>query len=254
MKKKLFIIVKILAAVVVVLALFQLIRIAVTKQRTEAAFDDLRRRYAQISNEAPLNKEESTINKAACVNEKLLKLHEQNSDCVGWLTIDGTNIDYPVMLSAETPEFYLDHDFNGDYDYHGVPFIDAHASPSADNITIYGHSMLDGTMFSELTRFTEKTFCEKGLEIRFDTLDAEGRYQVVSVFKIAEKDIANFPYHLLNEFSEDGVTAADYVARSKYYALWYDDVKLNSEDKMITLSTCEYSLDNGRLVIVARRV
>ncbi len=252
MKKKLFFIVKIIAIAVVALALAQLLRIAIAKQHTESAFDSLRDRHTQSSDHASEGGAKATADEVKHVNESLLTLHEQNPDCVGWLTVGGTDIDYPVMLSAENPEFYLDHDFDGEFDYHGVPFIDAHASPDADNITIYGHSMLDGTMFSQLSRFTDEAFCEEGNEIRFDTLNAEGWYQVVSVFKIAEKDIANFPYHLLTDFSEDGVTAADYVARSKYYALWYDDVKLNPEDKLITLSTCEYTLDNGRLVVVAR--
>ena len=253
MNTKRFLILKILAAVLIILSVFQLCRITIAKHNTATSFDCLR---SQIS-EPPATRDEIADNTEtkAEKDSKIDSLQRLNPECVGWLKIDGTDIDYPVMLSLDDPEFYLDHDFDGNSSAYGVPFIDASGTEQSDNVTVYGHSMRDGSMFAQLERFTVPSFCKDKHSISFRTINGEKIYEAVSVFKISEKDVSSFPYHLYHDFSSESMLASDYIARSKYYAIWYDNTaKINDTDKFLTLSTCEYTLDNGRLVVVARAI
>lgn len=180
----------------------------------------------------------------------------QNGDMVGWISITDTRIDYPVMTCADDTEFYLSHDFYKNADRHGVPFIDSSYCDicSSDNLIIYGHNMHDGTMFADLNKYTDAEFCESHPYITFNTIYAEYTYQIIMVFKIEESDTSKFPYHTITQFDQSSVTVNDYIARAKYYSIWYDEQKISDDDKLLTLSTCEYTLTNGRLVIIAKRL
>lgn len=180
----------------------------------------------------------------------------QNGDMVGWISITDTRIDYPVMTCEDDAEFYLSHDFYKNADRHGVPFIDSSYCDicSSDNLIIYGHNMHDGTMFADLNKYTDADFCESHPYITFNTIYAEYTYQIIMVFKIEESDTSKFPYHTITQFNQSSVTVNDYIARAKYYSIWYDEQKISDDDKLLTLSTCEYTLTNGRLVIIAKRL
>lgn len=134
MKAKLYLILKILAAVLIVFSVVQLCRITIAKHNTATAFDRLR---SQIS-EPPATRDEIADNTEtkAEKDSKIDSLQRLNPECVGWLKIDGTDIDYPVMLSLDDPEFYLDHDFDGNSSAYGVPFIDASGTEQSDNVTV----------------------------------------------------------------------------------------------------------------------
>lgn len=180
----------------------------------------------------------------------------QNGDMVGWISITDTRIDYPVMTCEDDTEFYLSHDFYKNSDRHGVPFIDSSCCNilDSDNLIIYGHNMHDGTMFADLNKYTDVEFCKNHPYITFNTIYAEYTYQIVMVFKIEESDTTKFPYHTITQFDNSSVTVNDYIARAKYYSIWSDEQKISDDDKLLTLSTCEYTLTNGRLVIIAKRL
>lgn len=102
-------------------------------------------------------------------------LYAQNSDLAGWIQIDGTNINYPVMQSKHDPDFYLKHNFEKADSPHGCPYVQANCdlqTPS-DNILVYGHNMKDGTMFSDLLQYKRESFWEQHRIIRFDTMTAQ---------------------------------------------------------------------------------
>ncbi|MCQ2494186.1 MAG: class B sortase [Lachnospiraceae bacterium] len=180
----------------------------------------------------------------------------QNGDMVGWISITDTRIDYPVMTCEDDTEFYLSHDFYKNSDRHGVPFIDSSCCNilDSDNLIIYGHNMHDGTMFADLNKYTDVEFCKNHPYITFNTIYAEYTYHIVMVFKIEESDTTKFPYHTITQFDNSSVTVNDYIARAKYYSIWSDEQKISDDDKLLTLSTCEYTLTNGRLVIIAKRL
>ena len=118
------------------------------------------------------------------VIEKYADLYAQNKDLVGWIKIDDTKIDYPVMQTKGDPEYYLHRDFEGKYQYGGTPFMDPNSDilyPSA-NFLIYGHNMINNSLFGQLPDYYYKSFYDKHQIIYFDTIYGAGTYEVMAVF------------------------------------------------------------------------
>ena len=184
-------------------------------------------------------------------------LYERNNDLVGWICIEDTRINYPVMQSPDEPNFYLDHGFDkGETDY-GCPYVSeiCDVSKPSDNLILYGHHKKNGTMFTDLKKFRKKSFWENHKTFRFDTLYEKQTYEIIAVFKtvVYTNSASEFRYYQF----EDAKTPEEfdaYIATCKEKALYDTGVSAEYGDKLITLSTCEYSTKNGRLVLVAKRV
>lgn len=188
------------------------------------------------------------------INEKYLAVYEQNQDFVGWLTIEGTEIDYPVMQTPEEPDYYLKRAFDGSYSRYGVPYMQENCViGTSDNLIIYGHNMNNGTMFADLCEYEDREFYEGHKTIRFDTLYEEGEYAILAVFKTEAYSDSGFAYHKFVDAQEEA-DFARYVARCKELSLYDTGVTAQYGDQLLTLSTCEYSQTNGRMVIVAKRM
>ncbi len=191
------------------------------------------------------------------VLKKYQSLYELNPDIVGWISIEGTNIDYPVMQTVYDEEYYLHRNFYEDSSTEGLPFMDNRCiiSKPSTNLIIYGHNMKNGTMFADLLKYESKSFYEQHKYIRFDTVYEEALYEIVAVFRsrVAYKDEQTFKFYnfieadLENEFE-------DYYNAIRSISLYDIDAEAISSDYLITLSTCEYTVDDGRFVIVARRI
>lgn len=184
-------------------------------------------------------------------------LYEQNNDLVGWICIEDTRINYPVMQSPDEPNFYLDHGFDkGETDY-GCPYVSeiCDVSEPSDNLIIYGHHKKNGTMFTDLKKFRKKSFWEDHKTFRFDTLYEKQTYEIIAVFKtvVYTKSASEFRYYQFADAKTPEEFDA-YIATCKAKALYDTGVSAEYGDKLITLSTCEYSTKNGRLVLVAKRV
>lgn len=182
-------------------------------------------------------------------------LYELNSDIIGWMKIPGTVVDYPVMHTPEDPEHYLLRNFDGENSKRGCLFIQAECDPFApsDNITIYGHHMRDGTMFGQLEKFRKKSFRDEHPYIYFDTLEGLHTYEIMAVFLTTASVGQGFPYHSYVDM-EDAAAFDAFVERCQKLSLYKTGVQAQYGDKLICLSTCEYSQDNGRLVVVAKRI
>ena len=169
----------------------------------------------------------------------------------GWIRIDGTDIDYPVVQRVDEPNYYLKHDFAGRYTDFGCPFAQENCDVQApsDNVILYGHNMKDGSMFSDLVRYQSRSFWETHRTIHFDTLTRRDEYEVLAVCRIAADA---FAFHRFVD-AADAMDFADYVAACKERALYDTGVNAQYGDKLLTLSTCEYSQENGRLLVVAKR-
>lgn len=183
------------------------------------------------------------------------ELYALNSDLVGWLRIDGTNINYPVMQSPDEPDYYLYRDFYKNSSKGGCLYAQAECdvdSPS-DNITIYGHNTRGGAiMFNALNGYTQKTFWEEHRYVQFDTLTEHHTYEIIAVFKTSANLDEGYPYHrFINAANEEEFN--EFVKTCKEMAFYDTGVTAEYGDKLITLSTCEYTLNNGRLVVVAKR-
>ena len=186
--------------------------------------------------------------------EKYGAIHEQNSDFVGWISIDGTNINYPVMQTIDKPNFYLKRGFEKQYSNYGVPYVQENCALGiSDNVVIYGHHMNNGSMFADLCKYEREDFYQEHPTIRFDTLSSLGEYEIVAVFKTVAYSEDGFKYyHFVDAESE---TAFDtFISQCKALALYDTGVDAEYGDKLLTLSTCEYSRTNGRMVVVAKQI
>lgn len=183
------------------------------------------------------------------------ELYTINPDIVGWITFPGTNVDYPVVQRPENTDYYLYRDFYGKHDSRGCIYAREVCDifrPS-DNITIYGHRMRDNTMFADLAKLQDKAYWEQNQLIYFDTLQEYHTYQIIYVLTTTASVGEGFSYH---QFVDAGSAGEfdNFIASCERYQLFDTGVTATYGDKLITLSTCEYTHENGRLVIVAKRI
>lgn len=185
------------------------------------------------------------------------ELFGQNDDMVGWMYVPDTKINYPVVQTPDAPNYYLRRGFDGEYAMCGCLYVQENCDITApsDNLVIYGHNMNNGTMFGELKKFMDKAFWEQHKTIFFNTLTDRQEYEVVAVFKTfvnSDSPEAFKYYQFVNAQDEHEYDA--FIRRCKDLALYDTGVTAEYGEKLITLSTCEYSHENGRLVLVAKRL
>lgn len=182
-------------------------------------------------------------------------LSQLNSDYAGWLQIEGTQINYPVMHAPDRTDYYLHRDFYGNYSGHGCLYIRETCDPvtPSDNVTIYGHNMKDGSMFAGLLNYHSKSYWQSHPFITFNTLTQYHTYQIFAVFTTTASRSSGFPYHQF-ENADTPEEFESYVNQCKALSLYDTGVEAVYGDKLITLSTCEYSQSNGRFVVVAKRI
>lgn len=186
--------------------------------------------------------------------EKYAAVYAQNNDFVGWLFIGGTNINYPVMQTVEEPNYYLKRGFDRAYSDYGVPYVQENCALGiSDNIVIYGHNMSNGSMFADLCKYEDESFFRDHPIIRFDTLSGYGEYEIVAVFKTVAYSQEGFKYyHFVN--AESAADFDAFLAQCRELELYDTGVSAKYGDQLITLSTCEYSRKNGRMVVVAKLI
>lgn len=163
---------------------------------------------------------ESEPTERPAAERNIQALITENADCIGWLSIDGTNISYPVMHTSSDPQKYLRRNFYGKYSQSGVPFLDGRCDLQSSNLIIYGHNMKNGTMFSDLKKFLNTDFLNAHRTVKFETADGVKTFTVTEVLKTNTADP------------------------------WYD--RITCEDgRQLILSTCYGSGKDGRLLIIA---
>ena len=251
MKKKLCITLMAVLAVLFAVSTYAVFSYYVQARQQEKVYNQIAKQVQATSeSEADgLGESESAI------LAELVELYQQNSDLVGWIAIEDTNINYPVVQSVDNPNFYLKHAFDGSYSIYGCPYVQENCDiNSSDNCIIYGHHMKNGSMFSDLEKFKSETFWQEHRTIAFHTLTERAEYEIIAVFQTAV--YTNSPdafryYGFVNAESAEDFAA--FVERCKELSLYDTGVTAEYGDKLITLSTCEYSQTNGRLVVVAKK-
>jgi sortase B len=183
------------------------------------------------------------------------QLHQENPDLAGWLYIEGTDLDYPVLYTPDDPEYYLRRAFDGSYAYSGSLFVGAGCTPDGTNVIIYGHHMNSGTMFGELLNYKNVSYFNEHPTIHYDTLDELGEYEVLSVFYArvytsADTDV--FRYYQYTDLSDES-RFNEFVSQAKAASIYDTGVDAQYGDRLLTLSTCSYHTTNGRFVVVAKR-
>lgn len=183
------------------------------------------------------------------------EIYAKNNDLVGWIRIDGTKVDYPVMQTPDNPNYYLKHDFYHNYSDWGAIYAreECDINLPSDNITLYGHNMRDGSMFAVVHKYVDKAVWEQNPLIFFDTLYEYHTYEIFSVFKTTATVGEGFKYHNMID-AESKEDFDEFIATCKELAFYDTGITPEYGDKIICLSTCEYTLEHGRLVMVARRI
>ena len=234
-------------------SLFQIISHYANAHKADEEFVQLQKIVEQTEEEP--EEETGELEEGQSPLSKYKELFDQNNDMAGWIMVDGTQINYPVMYTPDNPDFYLKHNFEKEYSDYGVPYIAEHCDPiePSDNVIIYGHNMKNGSMFTGLMEYEDKAFYENHKVIRFDTLTETAEYEVIAVFKTTVYDDTGFKYYLFAN-AEQEAEFTDYVEQCKSLVLYETGVTAEYGDKLLTLSTCEYSRTNGRLVVVAKRI
>lgn len=192
-------------------------------------------------------------------DETLLSVYkgmkEDNPDFSGFLMIEDTNINYPVMYNKAEPERYLTKDINGLDSVSGLPFIDSRCSmePESDNIIIYAHNMKNGSMFGNLDMYKDEDYCRDHPIIRYDTPDKIREYEVMSVFYdrvyYSDEDDYRFYDFIDAKDKDDYERNINEIIKKSIYDT---GIRAKYGDKLISLVTCSYQTDNGRFVITAR--
>lgn len=184
-------------------------------------------------------------------------LYKMHPDLAGWIKIEGTAIDYPVMQDKTGEEYYLNHNFEGKEDNEGNPFIssDSSIAPMDKNIVIFGHNMRNGSQFGELDRYLDPDFYQKHTRIIFDTIYETGEYEIVSIVKtqVKKEEEKGFRYYWFHNYETEKEfrELQDFIARGQVYDT---GKKLSYGDETLMLSTCEYTVEHGRLVVIAKRI
>ena len=175
----------------------------------------------------------------------LAALAEENPDCVGWITIPDTGIDYPVMYTPDDPEHYLRRDFAGSSASHGTPFLDRRnlAQAGGQNLILYGHNMMDGSMFKPLISYLEPSFRETHQEIYLELSEKQYQYNVLAVVETSTKS----PFYTFTSF-------ADPSAASDFRATLLKETNLDvvhQADGYLALSTCNKGGGDSRVLVIA---
>lgn len=190
------------------------------------------------------------------VLDQYKSLYHQNQNLIGWLKIADTIIDYPVMQTGDN-DYYQDHNINLEEDRNGALFLDTDCDvkkPST-NYIIYGHNMRSGKMFGTLDSYESESFYKEHSTIRFDTIYEEGTYEVMYVFRsrVYQKDDVVFKYYqFIDANSEEEFNS--YMSEMAEMSLYDTGVTASYGDRLLTLSTCDYEEEDGRFVVVAKRI
>ena len=212
----------------------------------------------ETADKSKKKKTEQAKKQKLTVLSKYKKLYQQNRDLAGWLKIKGTNIDYPVMQSeADQYDFYLQHAFDKSEDSNGTLFVDARNNiiNRDTNVIIYGHNMKSGMMFGGLKKYQDKEFLKEHSTIQFDTIYEKGTYQIIGVClaKVKYQDEGGFRYYnFLRAKNETEFT--DYLVNIQQLEVFDQALDASFGDQLLTLSTCNNYIEDGRMFIVAKKI
>ena len=220
-----------------------------------------------IEKEIINNSESNTLENNIVTNEEInvyidteilnfKEIKKENSNIVAWIKIDGTKINYPVLQGKDN-DYYLNKNYKNKYSRSGSIFLDYRYdfSKNNQNLLIYGHNNRDDMMFNGLLQYEKEDFYKEHSKIKIITEEENKNYEIIAVFKsqvyrVDDKDV--FRYYNYIDLSDEKIFN-EYITKSKEKSLYNIDITPNYGDEIITLSTCEYSKENGRFVVVAVR-
>lgn len=239
MKKKLLTIIEIILIVIFLFSCYKVFT-KLNAYRTDGkTYDAIREEYIEEVQRSPKD-----------IDYKGLydKLKASNGDYRGWITIENTDIDYPIVQGADN-DFYLKHDFNKKESISGCVFMDyLNEVDKDDNIILYGHNMRNGSMFSKIQRFKENEFFSQNNKVIIKDEAGEHTYEVFSVYVLKPGDnLGKINYSSAQEFNE-------YIKFIKNKSFYTTDINVEKGDKILTLVTCTYEIDDARTIVHAKLI
>ena len=188
---------------------------------------------------------------------KLKTLQKENPDIIGWLEIENTNINYPVLQGTDN-EYYMTHNYKKEKSKKGSIFLnkDYDWNIPSTNLLIYGHNLRNGTMFQELLKYEDEEFYKTHPIIKFTTVEDEEEYAIIAVFKSrvyykSETNVFRY-YYFVNAKTEEEYN--QFIENAKKASLYNIEETAKYGDKLITLSTCSYHTEDGRFAVVGRKI
>lgn len=188
---------------------------------------------------------------------KLEELQKENSEIVAYIQIEGTNINYPVLQTTDN-DYYVTHNYKKEYSELGAIFLDkdSNLSKPTTNYLIYGHRSKNGLMFEDLVNYKKEEFYKEHPIIKFTTPTEDSEYEIIAVFLSriyykSEKNVFRY-YYFINAENEEQYN--EYITNSKKASLYDTGKTAEYGEQLLTLSTCEYSQEDGRLAVVAKKV
>lgn len=180
-----------------------------------------------------------------------------NSDMAAWIQVPGTPIDYPVMWTPRDEEYYLYRDFNGRDNSNGCLILDTDSclDPLTTNLIIHGHNMKSGAMFGSLKNYENPDYYEDHKNIVLYTDGLERNYEVIAIFRSQVYRVSDqvFKYYKFFQANTEE-EFDDFYQNIKALSLYDTNVTAEFGDHFLTLSTCAYHVEQGRLVVVAKEV
>ena len=237
MKKKLMTIIEIILVVIFLFSCYKIFTKLNAYKNDGKTYDAVRQEYLEEVQKSPEN-----IDYKGLYN----KLKASNADYRGWITVENTNIDYPIVQGTDN-DFYLNHDFNKKESISGCIFMDyLNEVDKDDNIILYGHNMRNGSMFSKLQNFKENEFFYQNNKVIIKDEAGAHTYEVFSVYVLKPGDkLGKINYSSAEEFDE-------YIKFIKNKSFYTSDIKVEKGDKILTLVTCTYEIDDARTIVHAK--
>lgn len=186
------------------------------------------------------------------------QLYSQNNDFVGWVKIDDTNINYPVVKTTDN-EKYLSTDFYGNSHRLGTVFADSRSTLTkeyqSDNVVLYGHSAKDGSYFNDVRNYKELDYYKSHPFVTFNTMYDNSEYIIFGSVMVdaSNSTDSGFIYSDYIEF-EDDAEFNEFMQKILERNYFVSPIDVTKDDKIVTLSTCEYVFDEARMAIFARKL
>lgn len=188
------------------------------------------------------------------VQDSFADLLAENPETVGFLTV-GDWLSLPVVQRVNDNEFYLKHNFEGESSFAGTLFLDGSnlLVPEDEALIVYGHNMKNGTMLADLPKYVSPDFFRENAFVRFDTIYENRTYVPFAVFS-ASAEPENPAFLNFRQFIFDETTFDLFALRMKDLSLLNVPIDVRYGDQVLLLVTCEYSHENGRLIVALRRM
>lgn len=170
----------------------------------------------------------------------------RNEDCIGWLRIEGTAVDYPVMHTPEDPEYYLHRGFRKQKSAAGVPFMDGKCTMECDHLILYGHNMKNGTMFADVTRYRDRSYWENHPIVELQTGSGAKQYRIFAVIFAKSSDDWYFIHKAYDEIQYN-----EEVAKLQSRSLYDTGITPVYGQQLLSLSTCYGAAKDDRILVIA---